>query len=65
MEGDQGELVYLHAAHYAQGPEEGVRHRIFANAVQDVDLLAELLEAHVGDAGVRDIDAPHGAADRV
>ena len=61
----QRKLVYLHAAHHTQRPQEGVGDRVLAQTVQDVDLLAELLQAHVGDAGVGDVDVAHGAADGV
>ena len=59
----QRELVDLHAADHAEGAEEGVRHRVFSETVQDVDLLAELLETHVGDAGVGDVNVPHATTD--
>ena len=61
----QRELVDLHAADHAEGAEEGVRHRVFSETVQNVDLLAELLETHVGDAGVGDVHVPHAATDGV
>ena len=63
VEGDQGELVNLHAAHHAETAEEGVADAVLAQTVEDVDLLAELLESNVGDAGVGDVDVSDGVAD--
>ena len=63
VEGDQGELVNLHAAHHAETAEKGVADAVLAKTIEDVDLLAELLETNVGDAGVGDVDVSDGVAD--
>jgi len=34
VEGHQGELVHLHGADYAEGPQEGVRYRVFSQTGQ-------------------------------
>ena len=48
-----------------QGTGEGIRNGILAQACQTEHLPAELLEPHIGDAGVCDVHVPEAATDGV